>query len=135
MSCASYSVAPADTPAPPSAREFYSAALKAMSDLPQPPYVTYRLESESDGLQVTLTDIRRLVLLYIEAGSTPSGWIMRHRTDDYASEIVNTLDNRRYVSQRSFFDPTWYGSYRALRDGMLGYLHRIRSRKRRVLQR
>ncbi|MDB5092295.1 MAG: hypothetical protein JWO85_396, partial [Candidatus Eremiobacteraeota bacterium] len=26
---------------------------------------------------------------------------------------------RRYVSQRSFFDPTWYGAYRALRLGML----------------
>ena len=28
---------------------------------------------------------------------------------------------QRYVTGRSFFDPTWYGTYRALRDGMLNY--------------
>lgn len=107
--------------APPSAREFYSRALSAMSDLPQPTFISYRLESRSEGLQIALTPIDHLVWLSITAGSTPSRWEMLHRTGDYATEIIDTADDSRYVSQRSFFDPTWYGSYRALRDGMLDY--------------
>ncbi len=59
--------------------------------------------------------------LDVQAGSSPAIWQMRHRTDDYQSEIVNQIDGRRLVSQRSFFDPTWYGAYRALRDGMFDY--------------
>jgi hypothetical protein len=111
----------ASAPAAPSAQAFYVAALGAMRELPQPTYVSYRLEGQGDALQITLTQIRGLVWLYFEAGSTPSHWTMRHRTDDYETEVVNSMDEHRYVTQRSFFDPTWYGSYRALRDGMLGY--------------
>ncbi|MDQ2865421.1 MAG: hypothetical protein M3R51_04290 [Candidatus Eremiobacteraeota bacterium] len=92
-----------------------------MSDLPQPAYVSYGLESQSDGLQIALITVQHLLWLSIESGSSPSHWLLRHRTNDYASEVVNIGDNRRYVTHRSFFDPTWYGSYRALRDGMLGY--------------
>ena len=116
-----FSPARADAPSAPSAQTFYVAALRAMRELPQPSYVSYRLESRSDGLQIALTTIRGSVWLYLEAGSTPSRWDMHHRTDDYETEVVNTLDQHRYVTQRSFFDPTWYGSFRALRDGMLGY--------------
>lgn len=117
----------ADTPAtpaaePPSAKEFYSAALKTMRELPQPPYVAYRLEGEADGLQIWIRVINHLVWLNISGGSMPSRWDLHHRTDDYSSEIVDTMNHDfRYITQRSFFDPTWYGSYRALRDGMLGY--------------
>jgi hypothetical protein len=50
----------------------------------------------------------------------PTAWALHHRTDDYASEIVEA-DGRRLVSTRAFFDPTWYGAFRALRDGMLFY--------------
>jgi hypothetical protein len=59
------------------------------------------------------------VWLNIRPGSTSDRWTLRHRTYDYQSEIVSQSDGRRYVSQRSFFDPTWYGAYRALRLGML----------------
>ncbi|MDB5041991.1 MAG: hypothetical protein JWN27_2717, partial [Candidatus Eremiobacteraeota bacterium] len=41
------SIAAAD---PPSAREFYVQAIAAMSDVPQPPYVTYRIEGSAEGL-------------------------------------------------------------------------------------
>jgi hypothetical protein len=104
---------------PPSAREFYVQAVAAMSDLSQPPYVTYRMEGSAEGLQVGLTTISGQVWLNIGAGSTSDRWTLRHRTYDYQSEIVSRSDGRRYVSQRSFFDPTWYGAYRALRLGML----------------
>ncbi len=92
-----------------------------MSDLPQPAYVTYRLESSSEGFQVDLEVLRRQVWLNIHSGSTTDRWTLRHRTFDYQSEIVNAADGQRYVSTRSFFDPTWYGAYRALREGMLNY--------------
>jgi hypothetical protein len=101
------------------ARELYVQAIAAMSDLPQPAYVTYRLESSSEGLQVGLMTIAGQVWLNIRAGSTSDRWTLRHRTYDYESEIVSQSDGRRYVSQRSFFDPTWYGAYRALRLGLL----------------
>jgi hypothetical protein len=104
---------------PPSARAFYVQAIAAMSDVPQPPYVTYRMEGSAEGLQVGLTTISGQVWLNIRAGSTSDRWTLRHRTYDYQSEIVSLSDGRRYVSQRSFFDPTWYGAYRALRLGML----------------
>jgi hypothetical protein len=104
---------------PPSAREFYLRSLKAMDNLPQPAYATYGFESTSEGLQADLTVIRGLIWLNIHAGSMPGRWTLRHRTYDYQSEIVNVADGRRYVSQRSFFDPTWYGAFRALREGML----------------
>jgi hypothetical protein len=90
-----------------------------MSDLSQPAYVTFRFEGTSEGLQVGLTVIHSQVWLLIQAGSTSAGWTLRHRTYDYQSEIVDAADGRRYVSQRSFFDPTWYGAFRALREGML----------------
>jgi hypothetical protein len=104
---------------PPTARDLYVQAIAAMSDLPQPPYVTYRMEGNAQGLQVGLTTISGQVWLNIRPGSTSDRWTLRHRTYDYESEIVSQSDGRRYVSQRSFFDQTWYGAYRALRLGML----------------
>src|ERR1700730_7747825 len=94
-------VAAADVP---SAREFYVQAIAAMSDVPQPPYVTYRMEGSAEGLQVGLTTISGQVWLNIRAGSTSDRWTLRHRPYDYQSEIVSLSDGRRYVSQRSFFD-------------------------------
>ena len=90
-----------------------------MDGLPQPPYVTYRLEGTGDGFTIGLTVIDNKVWLAIRPGSRPAHWRLRHRTYDYASEIVDADDGQRYLSARSFFDPTWYGAYRALREGML----------------
>src|ERR1700726_1147986 len=78
------SVAAAD---PPSARDFYVQAIAAMSDVPQPPYVTYRMEGSAEGLQVGLTTISGQVWLNIRPGSTSDRWTIRHRTYDYQSEI------------------------------------------------
>jgi hypothetical protein len=104
----------------PSAQAFYASAVEAMRELPQPQYLTYAMEGEGDGFSVGLLTMRHMVWLGIRAGSTPSTWRMRHRTDDYATEIVDEA-GIRYVSQRSFFDPTWYGAFRALRDGLIFY--------------
>jgi hypothetical protein len=105
---------------PPSAESFYLTAVRAMRDLPQPRYLTYDMRGDGDGFDVGLTVIHHLVWLAIRSGSGSTSWQLRHRTNDYASEIVEDT-GRRYVTQRSFFDPTWYGAYRALRDGMLDY--------------
>jgi hypothetical protein len=111
--------------APPSIDAFYSFAVDSMRALRQPQYLTYSMEGEGDGLAIALRVIHHLVWLELRTSSpaapTPALiWSLRHRTDDYASEIVEE-DGRRLVSTRAFFDPTWYGAFRALRDGMLDY--------------
>lgn len=98
----------------------YRGAIAAMDSLREPAYVTYTMQGDPDGLAIGLTDIDHLIWLQIHTGSDPSTWQVRHRTNDYASELLQP-DGTRYVSERSFFDPTWYGAYRALRDGMLDY--------------
>jgi len=112
----------ADTPPPSSPEAFYSAAVESMRALPQPQYLTYTMEGEGDNLSIGLRVIRHLVWLNMITGAAgfPSQWSIRHRTNDYASEITD-YDGRRLVSTRAFFDPTWYGAFRALRDGMLMY--------------
>jgi hypothetical protein len=93
-----------------------------MRALPQPQYVTYTMAGSGDNLSIGLRVMRHLVWLEMITGSAsfPSEWTIRHRTDDYASEIT-TYQGERLVSTRAFFDPTWYGAFRALRDGMLMY--------------
>lgn len=96
----------------------YAKAVAAMSGLPQPQYVTYNLQANGDGLLVDLVLQRGQVWLNVHGGSGSTNWALQHRTYDYASRIVNDADNQRYVTQRSFFDPTWYGASRALRECM-----------------
>ena len=104
-----------------SALALYQASLQEMRSLPQPAFVTFTMRGENDGFGVDLIVQRHLVWLNIGTHSPSSTWQMRHRTDDYATEIVDGSNDKRYVSARAFFDPTWWGTYRALRDGMLDY--------------
>jgi hypothetical protein len=110
---------------PPSAQAFYDSAVQAMRDLPQPRYLDYTMQGSGDGLAITLTVERHLVWLQMapsQSGvSTGIAWRLRHRTEDYATEIADDGFGRRLVSTRAFFDPTWYGAFRALREGMLFY--------------
>ncbi|MDQ6930140.1 MAG: hypothetical protein M3126_05680 [Candidatus Eremiobacteraeota bacterium] len=108
------------SPASVPVETLYRAAMKTMGNLPEPAFVSFTMQGRTQGLAVDLHDIDHLIWLNIHPGSTPSSWSIRHRTDDYASELLQE-DGVRFVSQRSFFDPTWYGAYRALRDGMLNY--------------
>ncbi|HTX59385.1 MAG TPA: hypothetical protein VMH02_06855 [Verrucomicrobiae bacterium] len=119
LACTLTAAAPRAAQSPPSAQDFYVAAIRAMGNLPEPRYVSYTLTSQSDGLTVYLRPIDGLVWLAIEAGTQPQQWVMLHRTNDFATRILDK-DGKVYVSGRSFFDPTWYGTFRALRDGMLG---------------
>jgi hypothetical protein len=97
----------------------YAQAIRTMEHLPQPTYVAYRLESTSDGLEIGLrADEQRQVWLTNRGGSTPQAWELRHRTFDYETAIVDNADGKRYLTARSFFDPTWYGAVRALGQGM-----------------
>lgn len=100
-----------------SPRDMYVRAIETMSNLPQPQYATYTMQGTAEGLQVDLMTQRGQVWLNVHGGSTPSSWTLEHRTFDYVSEIL-AGNGERYVTQRSFFDPTWYGAYRALREGM-----------------
>lgn len=108
----------ADAPSP--AESLYLSAVKATSSRPQPAFESSVLRSQDDGLSIKLFVRNHFVWLGIGRGRGPSVWQLRHRTDDYATEIIDE-DAKRYVTARSFFDPTWYGTYRALRDGMLNY--------------
>ncbi len=111
---------PADAGAPSLAESLYLSAVKATSSRPQPVFESAILNSQDDGMPVQLVVRNHLVWLGIGSGSGPNSWQLRHRTDDYATEIIDE-NGARYVTGRSFFDPTWYGAYRALRDGMLNY--------------
>jgi hypothetical protein len=126
LACALFAcIGAAPVVVPPSALEFYRDAIANMRDMRQPAFVTYTVRSESDGLQIGLTSIEHLVWLQIGPGTTPNVWTIRHRTQDYSSAIVDEKGTA-WLSQRSFFDPTWYGSLRALRDGMIGYQNRTK---------
>ncbi len=105
---------------PSSAESLYLSAVNATSSRAQPAFESADLHSRSAGLSVRLFKHDHFVWLGFQGGNEPSSWQIRHRTDDYASEIIDE-NGTRYVSGRSFFDPTWYGTYRALRDGMLFY--------------
>jgi hypothetical protein len=102
------------------AQTFYAQAVETMRDLPQPQYVAYTMKGEGARLDVDLVVRDHFVWLQFSPGRSRRIWQLRHRTHDYASEIVQE-SGMRLVTQRSFFDPTWYGAYRALRDGMLNY--------------
>ena len=100
------------------AETLYRQAIDAMQGLPQPSYVTYKLDSVDDGLKLDLVDSKTGVWLNIHGGSGEQHWGFKHRTYDYESELTDDSGSR-HVSVRSFFDPTWYGAYRALHEGML----------------
>ena len=108
----------ADTPS--LAESLYLSAVKATSSRAQPVFESAVLHSQDDGLSIKLFVRNHFVWLGIGSGNGPSTWQLRHRTDDYATEIIDE-NGKRYVTGRSFFDATWNGTYRALRDGMLNY--------------
>ncbi len=102
-----------------SAHDAYVQALNVMSQLQQPPYVTYTLQGASRGLEAELSETCRPCL---SPGKSSSHWSVWHRTNDYASLVQNDLDSKQYLSYNAQFDPTWYGAYHALHTGMI---HRI----------
>lgn len=102
-----------------SAKALYASAIRTMDTVRQPPFVTYALEGEGSGIHLGLQTAGHQVWLLFAHGSGTTTWSVKHRTQDYKSEVI--AGSTRYVSQRSFFDPTWFGAFRALRDGMLGF--------------
>lgn len=89
-----------------------------MQALPQPAFMIYRLVADSDdGLKVQLDVSNHDVWLGFDAGSANTTWSVAHRSSDFRSLIVDE-NGQSYVTNRSFFDPTWYSSYHAMRDGM-----------------
>ena len=115
---ASEAVRSADAAEHSAAALMYTRSLRVMDALRQPKYLSYRLESSSDGVHFDLWIDQRQVWLRGHDGSTQDAWTLQHRTSDYRSAIVHISDGKRYLTARSFFDPTWYGAVRALRLGM-----------------
>src|SRR3981081_3414311 len=92
----------------PTAKELYRKALVVMNDLKEPAFVTFRLEGTSEGMRVDWTaencDGVEVSYRSCTCGNNRVRWALRHRTEDFRTEVVDTADGRRYVSN---FDPTW----------------------------
>lgn len=102
---------------PPSALEFYRQAIKSMDAIKEPAYVTFRLESTSHGLR---GDFQRCNMYFcISPGNNTDRWTVWHRTNDFTTAILDTENDHRYVNRLNFFDPTWYGVYHGLTEGMM----------------
>lgn len=104
--------------APPPILALYRQTIKAMDDLKEPPYVTYRLESTSEGLRGDFYHCPG-TFFCTSLGNNTNHWMLWHRTNDFHTAILDLDNNRRYDTDTTFFDPTWYGPYRALRIGMI----------------
>jgi pimeloyl-ACP methyl ester carboxylesterase len=112
--------AAAVTPTPEStARDLYVRALHVMSALDQPAYVTYTLQSTSNGLMGGVTSTCRV---WVEFGSNKDRWTIWHRTADYVSLVEDDSNNSECISHHPFFDPTWYGAFHALSTGMINQI-------------
>jgi pimeloyl-ACP methyl ester carboxylesterase len=107
---------PARTQTASSARELYLKAIAVMEHLKQPPFVTYHLESKSDGLKGELSDTCHPCM---PAGNNVDHWMLWHRTWDYTTAILDESNGARYVAHNASMDPTWYGTARALHTGMI----------------
>lgn len=100
------------------ATQLYVDTVAAMQNLPEPPYVTYRLVTETGtGLQVSLSVYDHEVWLSFAPGKNVAQWSVAHRAGDFRSLIIDA-DGRRYGTNRAFFDPTWDSAYHAMRTGM-----------------
>ena len=102
---------------PPTAKELYRQALIVMNDLKEPAFVTFRLEGTGDGMRVDWRtencDDVEVDWRAFTFGDNRVRWALRHRTEDFKTEIVDMADGRRYVSN---VDPTWLSTYRSLRN-------------------
>lgn len=120
LSALVFAIVAAASPSPsPSAHDLYVAAIRAMSDIVQPSYVRYRMIGTSDGMPIGLVVRNGNLWLNMGGGPPDSDWSVAHRTFDYRSIVTDAANGRSYSTARSFFDPTWYGTERALRLGML----------------
>lgn len=108
---------PARAAEPPTAKELYRKALVVMNDLKEPAFVTFRLEGIGEGMRVDWTtdncdgvEVSHQSFTY---GNNRVRWALRHRTEDFRTEVVDSAEGRRYVSN---VDPTWLTTYRSLRN-------------------
>jgi pimeloyl-ACP methyl ester carboxylesterase len=90
-----------------------------MSELDQPAYVTFTLQSTSNGLKGGVAPNCRI---WVEFGSDKDRWTIWHRTADYVSLVEDDANSNECISHHPFFDPTWYGAYHALSTGMINQI-------------
>ena len=110
----------ADEPLSPQAR--YKIAVGQMRDLPEPPYIRYRIvlpKGDSSMTIVRLPDGRSK--LVIQIGRPPyarASWDVAYRSRDGVAAVATDAGGE-VASTQGLFDPTWHGAYRWLRYGLL----------------
>ncbi|HEX3551252.1 MAG TPA: alpha/beta hydrolase [Candidatus Elarobacter sp.] len=83
-----------------------------MNDLPEPAFVTFRLEGTSVGPTIAMSS-RPCGPVRVTAGQ--QHWLVQHRTHDLTT-VVELEDGRRYIVG---FGPTWLTTFQRLRSPSL----------------
>ncbi len=102
---------PGDAQAP-TATELYRRALVVMNDLPQPAFITYRLDGTMQGVPIHLSTQGCGAL----AIPPQQHWTLQTSTHDDKTIMLDTESGRRYEVP---LDPSWMGTYRRLRHPVL----------------
>ena len=109
---------------PPSAAQFYTAALEATKHLESPPIVTYTAKIQAKGAEVTVArDPHTHHVVFFESigphENPATSYIIGYRFDQDVSDISV---GGKYLGQspRAIFDPTWQGVYDWLTFGSNG---------------
>lgn len=100
--------------------KLYVRTVAAMQTMPEPAYVTYRLVTLDGGsIHLGMAVAEHELWIRVPPGnSSGTAWSVAYRTADSTSMVIDRT-GQRYVSKRSFFDPTWYGAYRSIHHGIL----------------
>jgi hypothetical protein len=114
-------VAPVASPSAAVSPELlYHAALAKMRTLRQPDYLSYRVDVPAGKTTAQVTresDGRALIGMGISTNTYPAQhWFISYRGSDGLLSIALD-DGSHAISEQAFFDPSWRGVYRWMRDG------------------
>jgi hypothetical protein len=98
---------------------YYRAALAAMQNVAQPPFLTYRTSVPAGDatLEIARGDDGRAELAVISGRSPARSWRVAYRRSDGIAS-VEMPDGTRLLSNLAMFDPTWGGAFAWLRGGI-----------------
>ncbi len=103
--------------------QLYAKTITTMSDLPEPPYLTFVVNVTSRGLRdMLLLDWHGYAVfrVHISGNEQPSAsWPTSHRASDGLASVANTPQSH-LLARATIFNPTWTGAYDWLRFGLEG---------------
>jgi hypothetical protein len=112
---------PANADQPPSAEQYYSQAVEAMRNVPQPKYATYDVHVHITGLGFELMrepDGKASIDLTLSGGKPDTTFPAAYRKSD---DLTSVLTPQGWGIVRSpIFDPTWNGVEDWIRYGWSG---------------